>query len=202
MQNKYYAQLKESLAGLTDQTERAIAFMGVLGRFLQEEGHAVPIVVGGAAVEFYTHGTYMSQDIDIKSDMAATLRILTDMGFAGQGRSLMYSKEFDLLVDWQGAGLEEGKDARERTLTLTSPDGLPLLRLINIADLVVDRLEAYKFGRDTDSLNWARVLLATAERNGLPFDADVLRKRAQAADVTDALEEIWDKASPSKSCKP
>lgn len=199
MENKYHTQLKESLTG---QTDKAIAFLGVLGRFLHDEGFSIPIVVGAAAVELYTHGAYMSHDIDIKSDMVATLRILTNMGFTNQGRSLMYSEEFDLLVDWQGAGLEEGKEAQERTLVVTSPDGSPLLCLINIADLIIDRLEAYKFGKDTDSLSWARVLLAVAEQNGLPFNEDVLRERAESTDVMDILEEIWGQASPSHNCRP
>ena len=202
MENKYHSQLKESLAGLTGQTERAIAFLGVLGRFLQGEGYALPIVVGGAAVEMYTHGTYASHDIDIKSDMAATLRILTNMGFANKGRSLMYSEEFDLLVDWQGAALEEGRAAQERTLIVTSSDGLPLLRLINVVDLVVDRLEAYKYGKDLESLCWAKVLLSMAQRNGIPMDENVLREQAEAADVADVLEEIWNRALPSESCRP
>ena len=141
----------------------------------------------------------MSQDIDIKSDMAATLRILADMGFVNQGRNLMYSAEFDLLVDWQGASLEEGMDAQERALVVTSSDGTPMLRLINIADLVIDRLEAYKFGKDIDSLSWARVLLTLAEQNGLPLDTNLLRERAESTDVSEVLEEIWNSGSPSNS---
>ena len=202
MKNNYHATLKERLGCLADQTQRVIAFLDVLSRFLHDEGYGIPIVVGGAAVEIYTHGTYMSQDIDIKSDMDATLRILGDMGFIRQGRSLMYSEEFDLLVDWQGASLEEGMEARERTLLVTSSDGIPMFRLISIVDIVIDRLEAYKFGRDADSLNWAKVLLTLAERNGLQLDELLLRERAESTDVTDVLEEIWSSGSPSSNCAP
>ncbi len=202
MENTYYNRLKARLSGITDQTDRMIAFLDELGRFLHDEGHSIPIVVGGAAVEIYTHGIYMSHDIDIKSDMKATLRILADMGFVNQGRSLMYSEEFDLLVDWQGAALEEGREAEERTLLVTSADGTPMLRLLNIADLVIDRLEAYKFGNDKDSRNWAKVLLSIAERNDLPLDEDLLRERAKLTDVMNVLEEIWDRASPSGCCRP
>jgi serine/threonine-protein kinase HipA len=197
-----YKKLKKKLAPLKNPTERVIAFLGVLGEILHAEGLKVPLVVGGAAVEIYTHGVYMSQDIDIKSDMSATMRILKDMGFVGQGRSLMYSEEFDLLVDWQGACLEEGQAAEERALTLESSDGQPALRLISIPDLVIDRLEAYKFGKDTDSLNWARVLLVCAEKNNLPVDEDVLFDRAVTNNVKDVLELIWETVSESTSCKP
>ena len=193
MNNKYYTALKKQLADISNQTDRMIAFLSVLGRFLGDEGYGLPIVVGGAAVEIYTHGTYMSHDIDIKSDMAATLRILGDMGFVNQGRSLMYSEEFDLLVDWQGAALEEGKEAMERTLVVTSSDGAPMLRLINIVDLVIDRLEAYKFGKDRDSQSWAKVLLGLAERGGLSLDVPLLRERAELTGVKDVLGEIWNR---------
>jgi len=202
MSNKYHSALQEGLTGLSGQTERTIAFLGVLGRFLEGEGHSLPVVVGGAAVEIYTRGTYMSHDIDIKSDMGATLRILGDMGFVSEGRSLMYSEEFDLLVDWQGASLEEGKEAQERTLVVTSSDGTPMLRLINIVDLVIDRLEAYKFGKDADSRSWAKVLLALAKRGGLPLNEALLRERAERVDVADVLEEIWKLESPSSDCAP
>ena len=200
--DKYRGALKNALVPLTNQTERMIAFLGVLGRFLCADGYGIPIVVGGSAVEIYTRGLYTSQDIDLKADMAATLRILDAMGFVNQGRNLMYSEEFDLLVDWQGADLEEGPDARERSLVVTSADGTPMLRLINIADLVIDRLEAYKFGKDLDSLAWARVLLTLAEQNHLPLNEELLRERAASTDVTDVLEEIWNSESPSNNCAP
>jgi len=200
--NKYYDALKGKMAQLTDPTERTIAFLGVLGRFLLDEGRELPIVVGDSAVKLYTHGTYTSRDIDLKSDLEAMRRILTDMGFVNQGRNLMYSEEFDLLVDWQGAALEEGTDAGKRSLVVTSADGTPMLRLINIADLVIDRLEAYKFGKDIDALGWARVLLSLTEHNHLLLDEELLRERADATDVADLLEEIWNSKSPSSNCAP
>jgi hypothetical protein len=195
MKEDYHAQLKAKLDTVKNQTDRVIAFLEVLGHILQSEGYKVPLVVGGAAVEIYTHGLYMSQDIDIKSDLAATVRILTNMGFVNQGRTLMYSDEFDLLVDWQGAGLEEGPEAQKRALVVTSSDGKPILRLINIVDIVIDRLEAYKFGKDIDSLNWAKVLLAYAEQNAVFVDEDVLCNRAEVTDVSDILGDIWKKKS-------
>ena len=68
-----------------------------------------------------------------------------------------------------------------------------MLRLINIVDLVIDRLEAYKFGKDADSQSWAKVLLGLAERGGLPLDEPLLRERAELTDVTDVLGEIWNR---------
>ena len=81
----------------------------------------------------------------------------------------------------------------ERTLVVTSSDGAPILRLINIVDLVIDRLEAYKFGKDRDSQSWAKVLLGLAVQGELPLDATLLRERAELTDVVDVLEEIWDR---------
>ena len=106
--SKYHNVLKERLDPLVNQTERVIAFLGALGRFLQDEGYGIPIVVG----------------------------------------------------------------------------------------------ESAKFGKEKDSLGWARVLLTLTKQNGLPLNEDLLRERAEAADVTDVLEEIWSSESPSNICVP
>lgn len=67
---------------------------------------------------------------------------------------------------------------------------------------MIDRLEAYKFGGDIDAKQWAQVLLILAHRNEIPWDAEVLIRRAEEADVKDVLEEIWEIPSASTNLRP
>lgn len=187
-----YDRLKQALDGIVSPTTRAIVFLVLLGDVLRERGARLPIIVGGAALEIYTMGQYMSHDIDLKSDFEVTMAVLKEMGFRNDGRSLMYSQEFDLLVDWQGSALEEGREAEGRVLKVRAIDGQSPVALIALEDLIIDRLEAYKYGRDRDALRWAQTLFALGRNNELALDAALLRRLAQAADVEDALERLCD----------
>lgn len=184
----YHDRLKQALESIVSPTTRAIVFLVLLGDILQERGARLPIVVGGAALEIYTMGQYMSHDIDLKSDFEVTMSVLREMGFRNDGRSLMYSEEFDILVDWQGSALEEGREAEGRVLKVNAIEGQSPVALIGMEDLIVDRLEAYKYGRDRDALRWAQTLYALSRNNELTLDAALLQRLAEAADVGDALE--------------
>ena len=137
---------------------------------LQEKGTKLPTVVGGAALEIYALGQYMSHDIDIKSDFETTMFLLRSMGFRNEGRSLMYSEEFDILVDWQGASLEEGVEAENRVMRVAVSDDHQPVQLLSLEDLIIDRLEACKYGKDKDSLGWAKALYTLGQRNSLRLD--------------------------------
>lgn len=188
--SEYYNRMKEALAHANSPTNRVITFLVVLGGILREHGVNLPIVVGGAALEIYTLGQYMSHDIDLKSNFEVTMRVLREMGFKNDGRSLMYSKEFDILVDWQGGTLEEGKEAEDRVLKVNAINGQEPVVLISIEDLIVDRLEAYKYGRDKDALRWAKTLYTLGMNNSIKINSSMLKKLAEKADVADVLEEI------------
>lgn len=49
---------------IADAVERAMALAALVSRLFAEEGWRL-VVVGGAAIEFYTEGAYMSGDIDL-----------------------------------------------------------------------------------------------------------------------------------------
>ncbi len=54
----------EKIAAIPDLLSRALQLAGLLTRIFREAGWDL-VVVGGAAVEFYTEGAYMSGDIDV-----------------------------------------------------------------------------------------------------------------------------------------
>ncbi len=103
------------------------------------EGSAVPVLVGGAAVEVYSGGAYTTGDLDfvgeVPSAVAARLRAA---GFVQQGRHWVHD-EGQVFLEIPGAAL----DPAERAVTL-QVDGWSLLAL-SPEDLLVDRLAAWQF---------------------------------------------------------
>jgi hypothetical protein len=67
--------------------QRTIYVMSILTPKLEDEG-VLAVVVGGAAVEFYTRDFYATGDIDlaIKGERKTLGRILEEMGFSKMGR--------------------------------------------------------------------------------------------------------------------
>lgn len=185
-----HERMHNALNGIEDPTKRAIAFLSEFGSMLQERGAKLPIVVGGAALEIYTSGQYSSHDIDIKSHLSITMDILGQMGFENEGRSLMYSEEFDILLDWQGSSLEEGPEAEERILKIRAVKDKAPLNLISIEDLIIDRLEAYTYGNDREALGWAHALFLVGKEGNFPMHREIIEKLAVRADVGSALEKM------------
>ena len=109
----YHDRMQTALTGIDSPTKRVVRFLSVLGSMLQEKGAKLPTVVGGAALEIFTLGQYMSHDIDIKSDFEMTMFLLRSMGLRNEGRSLIYSEECDILL-WAGRGLRLRKALRLR----------------------------------------------------------------------------------------
>ena len=68
-----------------------------------------------------------------------------------------------------------------------SDDHQPV-QLLSLEDLIIDRLEAYTYGKDKDSLGWAKALYTLGQRNSLRLDETLLIRLAQTADVSDVLE--------------
>jgi hypothetical protein len=94
-----------------------------------------------------------------------------------------------IYIDWLGAELDEGPEAATRTNTVVLDKDLTI-RVISIEDLIIDRLNAAKWRKDTDGLMWAELLVKVKEAAGQTIDIDYLRKRADKEDVRDFLDKI------------
>jgi hypothetical protein len=91
-------------------------------------------------------------------------------------------------VDWLGSSLEEGEEAEKRASIIKISEELDI-RVISIEDLVIDRLGAFKWWGDTDSLMWAKVLIGV--KNSISsLDEAYIRERAKKTDLLDILEEL------------
>jgi len=173
--------LREALsnaAGLSDRAERQLAIAAVITDALRALGHE-PIIVGGAAVEIYTLGGYVTDDLPMVCPSGADVdKRLGELGFRRSGKDFV-NDELALYVEFPSSSLGPS----ERSVVIES--GERRVRIISREDLIIDRLNAYKSWRS--GLDGVSALL-------LLEDADVdeahLARRAREDDVADALAAV------------
>lgn len=79
-------QRLDDLRGEADPRRRRLVVLGLLTRRLASRG-VEPILVGGAALEFYTAGGYATGDIDLALPSGKDVdAAFADMGFRKEGR--------------------------------------------------------------------------------------------------------------------
>lgn len=175
---------QERLRGLeyAPSLERHLVLAAVLTELLEPVG-LLPVVVGGSAVQFYTAGVYATRDLDIVvNGMEKVADVLRRLGFEQIGASFRHP-EVPLVVDLPPEPLAGDPDR----ITEVEVDGSKAY-VIGVEDLVLDRLKAYVYWRDQDSLDAAvQVLVAQRER----IDWTYLRRQAASASgqVASALAE-------------
>jgi hypothetical protein len=186
---KYDTSMKDlaKLLSIEDPVKRKALFIALFSREIVQRGGNAPIIVGGEAVEIYTQGSYTTGDIDIKSPLELTEVVLKEWGFIRVGRPWL-NKELDIYVDWLGSSLEEGEEAEKRVAIIQVTEDLNI-RVVSLEDLIIDRLGAFKWWGDTDSLMWAKVLIRV-KKSIAGLDVAYIRERAKKIDLLDILEEI------------
>lgn len=138
-----------------------------------------PILVGGAAVEYYTEGEYVTADIDMVTDGGEDLRdVMVRLGFERHGKDFV-NNHYQLYVEFPGSQL--GPEERWMALDV----GGQQLRIISIEDLIVDRLNAYKFWQS--SIDGVNALLLLEQPD---IDENRLLDRCRQDHVADALEVV------------
>jgi len=161
-----------------DPNRRAVMFLDWLSEEARSAGVPPPILVGGAAVAFYTGGCYTSGDIDmVSSHIDPIFDILRRYGFERDGR---YWIKGLVVAEFPSSELAGRYDVFEL------PEGRSI-RIISIEDLIADRLAAAKFWRSKKDRQWAGVLL----RSATP-DVQTLMVRTNIDDTTDLLKELLD----------
>jgi len=139
-----------------------------------------PILVGGAAVEFYTFGGYATKDMDLVTDSVPALeRSMIELGFTKDGRYWI-REDIDALIEVPDNALAGDAD---RVTEYSCAAGT--VSIISPEDLIIDRLNAAVHWKSQDDLRWAtRVLVSQREA----IDFDYLRARAEAEGTVEALE--------------
>ena len=163
--------------------EKKIFFLAWLNERLKAAGsRALPVLVGGSAVQLYTAGNYASFDMDIiLDDLSKVVGILEKNGFVKTGRHY-YSKEYNLLAEFVSGSIPEKvtEIAYEKETVLIS----------SLEEMIIDRLTAAKWWKIPKDLEWARVMIAS--ENSAELDMDYLRKRSKEEDIEDFLERAFE----------
>lgn len=144
-----------------------------------------PVLVGGGAVEFYTMGAYTTGDIDLVApsgkDIVERLKLL---GFEKKGKNFV-SNKLNIFLEFPSASLSHNEKYNELDI-----DG-DKIRIISIEDLIVDRLNAFKWwGSTIDGVN-SLLLLNSKIVN---INRKQLEIKIKAHDLMDAyrgIVEMW-----------
>lgn len=142
-------------------------------------GHAAPILVGGAVVEFDTLGAVTTGDFDVvAADQEALDSALRAVGFrredrAGRRLGGWYHAALPIAVDCVSARYYDGRGDRAR-LRIIATEGGDLLAA-PIEEILVDRIGQWEASdrKDTDLFAQIANLLFLAEH----LDADYIRRR-------------------------
>lgn len=137
------------------------------------------VLVGGAAVAFYTNGDYTTNDIDVVAPSSDQLpEIMHMLGFERIGKDHI-NRDLNIYVEFPGEKL----GPTEEFINLKI-DGT-VLKIVSIEDLIIDRLCAYKFWRsEIDGVNALRMItLGIGSRKRI-------EERASEEDVLDALDHV------------
>lgn len=171
-------QKLNSAANIREPAERSVKVAVVIAEALRTIEQD-PILVGGAAVEFYTQGGYSTSDIDMIAEGGPALRrVMEQLGFERQGKDFL-NEDLKIYVEFPGRHLKPTETTR--TIQL----GDQTLSIISVEDLVVDRLCAFKYWKSAiDGIN-AILLLENEE-----VDEAHLTQRVKEEDVVDALQVV------------
>jgi len=166
-------------AELKDVSERHLEIAAILTEALQTVG-VHPIVVGGAAVEFFTGGEYATGDLDLIAPEGRELAVvMSALGFEKRGKSWTHEAR-SIFVEFPSANLRAGEEwivVRTRNVDV---------RVVSPEDLVVERLRSFKFWGATVDAVYALVLMGAVQE----FDHKKASVKASKSEVRDAFDGI------------
>lgn len=172
----------KKLKRIKEPFKRRLYFVGILTKYLKKD-KIRPIIVGGNALEFYTMGFYSTNDIDIVSEGYEKIgKLLESWGFKKEGRH-WYSEEFEIAIEIPSSFLEEES---KKYIIEVEMENLKVY-IIGIEDLIVDRLNAYKWWNSISDKEWAKRLIKVKKNE---IDFDYLKKRCKNTETMDVLNEI------------
>ena len=157
---------------------RGLAFR--IGDYLRRCGVEC-VLSGGACVSIYTKNRYLSRDLDfvllVSESKKAASEALADLGFRREGRHFRHP-DTPFLVEFLLPPVSIGTAHVKKPAELRS--GKFILRLLSPTDCVKDRLAAFYFWNDRQSLDQA--LLVAMSR---PVDFHDLQRWSEAEGMKD-----------------
>lgn len=176
----------DALGGEPNPARRRLLALALVADRLAEDG-IEPILVGGAAVEFYTAGGYATGDVDLALPLAPEVdRAFADLGFRKDGR-FWVRPDLDLLFE---APAPAGLPGETSPRTVVEVEGLRVV-IIGVEDLLLDRLRAAVHRQSDEDRRWSRRLaFLYADR----LDWDHLRKKATRPGEREELDRLASEA--------
>ncbi len=172
------AALAQALA-LENETERKLAVVSLIDQQVQQINWRA-IVIGGLAVEFWTHGAYSTTDIDLYLPHGPAVDdLLAELGFQKQGRHWVIP-EHDLFVEAPASFPADHEEVHEVTLR----SGYRVL-LLSSEDVLIDRLHQFVSGGHRDVASQALSLLGAED-----LDRRRLQARAEQEGLASALRAL------------
>jgi len=128
---------------------------------LQKNGIEV-VLVGGACVSLYSDNKYLSYDIDLITDspIKKIIPVLEQLGFKNKGSRLFENPQCKFLIDFPAPPVSIGDEPLSEFNYLKTDFGI--ICLLTPTDCIKDRLAAYFFWNDQQSLDQA---IMVAKRN-------------------------------------
>jgi hypothetical protein len=175
-------ELHKLLKKAQESIDRKLFFLGWLNRQLEAKKiYDLPVLVGGAAVSFYTAGNFATADIDLCYDSIILAPILIENGFRKEDRYWI-NEELNILLECPG------RETPERINCIELSNGDKVL-VSSLEDMIIDRLCAFKFWAYKVDGEWAKIMLNSSSYQ-LIIDFQYLERRAIFEDVLDVLNQF------------
>ncbi|HEY7774039.1 MAG TPA: hypothetical protein VIC26_12720 [Marinagarivorans sp.] len=118
------------------------------------------VLVGGLAVEIYSHNLYLTKDIDMVNinytPAKALQQAMAEIGFYKQGR-VYINETTDISIEFPSSPLSVGDEIITKTTTV--PSGKGTVPILTVNDVVKDRLAAFIHWGDNQSLVQATAVM-------------------------------------------
>ncbi len=177
-----------NLKRIGNRWERRLFFAAIISEFLQKNHRVDLVVVGGNAVEFYTLGSYSTEDIDIVvTNFGIVENLLQYLDFEKINR-IWYREDIDISIDLVGSELA-GDPKRVSRVSIKGRT----VQIIGLEDVIVDRLNAFIHWKSEQDGLWAQEIVAIHQGD---IDWKYLEQRCKKEQVISALEEIKKKIKP------
>jgi len=177
-----------NLKRIRNRWERRLFFAAIISEFLQKNHRVDLVVVGGNAVEFYTLGSYSTEDIDIVvTNFGIVENLLQYLDFEKINR-IWYREDIDISIDLVGSELA-GDPKRVSRVSIKGRT----VQIIGLEDVIVDRLNAFIHWKSEQDGLWAQEIVAIHQGD---IDWKYLEQRCKKEQVISALEEIKKKIKP------
>ncbi len=174
----------------------ALRLLARVSSAMEMAGYRPPVLVGGAAVEIYTHGNVTTGDFDLACGRQDVLEaVMQELGFvrpSGAGMALRGWVHPQLKLGFECVSdvLLDGMADRDM-IQIVQLDSDGKVSVIAPEDIIADRMGQYASGSAPEMLGQARALFALCEGLNLEYMA---RRISEETAGSHGLQDLQSKA--------